>query len=107
MLDFQKILSHCDLHDLGFIAQPWTFDNKQAANKNVKVRLDRVVVTPSWSNWFPSASVRHVASSRSDHCPIVLEFEKDYSTRLGHRISRYELMWEREETLPDEIRKAW
>jgi hypothetical protein len=29
MLEFREVLSHCDLHDLGFVGLPWTFDNKQ------------------------------------------------------------------------------
>jgi hypothetical protein len=107
MLDFREILSQCDLHDLGFIGQPWTFDNKQAAGRNMKVRLDRVVASPSWSSWFPSVTVRHITSSRFDHCPIVLDFEKDEYARIGRRISRYELMWEWDATLPEEIKKAW
>jgi hypothetical protein len=41
MLDFREVLSHCDVHDLGFTGVPWTFDNKQAGGRNVKVRLDR------------------------------------------------------------------
>jgi hypothetical protein len=49
MLDFREVLSHCDLHDLGFTGLPWTLDNKQAGDRNVKVRLDRVVATTSWS----------------------------------------------------------
>jgi hypothetical protein len=28
MLDFREVLSHCDLHSLGFVGTPWTFDNK-------------------------------------------------------------------------------
>jgi hypothetical protein len=27
MLDFRDVLSHCDLHNLGFVGTPWTFDN--------------------------------------------------------------------------------
>jgi hypothetical protein len=107
MLDFQEILSHYDLHDRGFIGQPWTFDNNQASRRNVNVRLDRAIASPSWSSWFPAARVRHIASSRSDHCPIALEFDQGESTRTRHRIARYELMWERDDTLPDEIKKAW
>jgi exonuclease III len=71
------------MHDLGFIGQPWTFDNRQADSRNVKVRLDRAVATPSWSNWFPNALVRHIASSRSDHCPIVFELAGNSSARPG------------------------
>jgi hypothetical protein len=48
MLDFREVLSHCDLHDVGFIGLPWTYDNKQLGERNVKVRLDRVVASPNW-----------------------------------------------------------
>lgn len=47
MMDFREVLSHCDLHDLGFTGLPWTYDNKQEGNRNVKVRLDRAVGSPS------------------------------------------------------------
>jgi hypothetical protein len=55
MLDFREVLSYCDLHDLGFSGLPWTYDNKQAGDRNVRVRLDQVVASPSWMNWFPDA----------------------------------------------------
>jgi hypothetical protein len=29
MIDFREVLSHCNLHDLGFSGLPWTFDNRQ------------------------------------------------------------------------------
>jgi hypothetical protein len=67
MRDFREILAHCDLHDLSYMGQPWTFSNKQAAGKNVKVKLDRAVASPSWMSWFPTASLRHISSSRFDH----------------------------------------
>ena len=57
MLDFHEILSHCDLHDLGFVGTPWTFDNKKKGNRNVRVRLDRAVVSPAWSSLFPDFSL--------------------------------------------------
>uniref|UniRef100_A0ACD5ZPF3 Uncharacterized protein n=1 Tax=Avena sativa TaxID=4498 RepID=A0ACD5ZPF3_AVESA len=47
MLDFREVLSHCDLHDIGFLGTPWTRDNKQRGVRNVKVRLDRAVASPA------------------------------------------------------------
>jgi hypothetical protein len=67
MMDFREVLSHCDLHDIGFIGTPWTFDNKQKGERNVKVRLDRAVASPAWSAMFPEHRLRHIPSSRSDH----------------------------------------
>jgi hypothetical protein len=50
MLDFREVLSHCDLHDVGFIRLPWTYDNNKKGERNIRVRLDRVVASPSWSD---------------------------------------------------------
>jgi hypothetical protein len=72
MFEFRDILGHCDLHDLGVVGVPWTQDNKQMEEKNVKVRLDRAVALPAWLDWFPDASLKHNISSRSDHYPILL-----------------------------------
>jgi hypothetical protein len=46
-------------------------------------------------------------SSRSDHVPILLELCRDESERLTKRIARYEIMWEREQYLPEEVRLVW
>jgi hypothetical protein len=39
MADFRRCLNFCDLHDIPFVGPPWTFDNKQKDNKNVKLGL--------------------------------------------------------------------
>jgi hypothetical protein len=107
MQDFREVLSYCDLHDLGFFCLPWTYNNKQAGERNVKVRLDRAVANLCWSEWFPEASVQHIVSSRSDHCPLFLDLEHDKGVHKSKQIMRYEIMWEREESLPMEIKTAW
>jgi hypothetical protein len=73
----------------------------------VRVRLNRAVTSPSWSDWFKDAHVRHLVTSRSDHVPILLELEHDRGSGRQNRIARYEIMWERAESLPNEIRRAW
>jgi hypothetical protein len=35
MFDFREVLSHSDLHDIGFTGFPWTYDNQQKGNRNV------------------------------------------------------------------------
>jgi hypothetical protein len=74
--------------------------NKEAsAIRNVKVRLDRVVASPDWSNIYPQSYVRHLTSSRSDHCPILLTMEHNCAMGLPSRPRRYEACWEREKNL--------
>jgi len=107
MEDFREMLEDCDLHDLGFSGLPWTSDNKRGSQRNVKVRLDRAVASSSWMTRFESASVKHLVSPCSDHCPILLRPYNDDPITAKPRISRYEIMWERDESLGPEIEEAW
>jgi hypothetical protein len=107
MSEFRETLAFCDLHDLGYRGTPWTFDNKKEGKKNVKVRLDRAVASPSWNSKFPDAFVRHLVSSRSDHCPILIDLERSNDQAQLKRPWRYEMMWEREGSLAVEIEKSW
>jgi endonuclease/exonuclease/phosphatase family metal-dependent hydrolase len=72
MSDIREALSDCDLHDIGFTGTPWTFDNKQKGDINVKIRLDRAVASPEWSLRFPNTRLRHIISSRLEHSPLLL-----------------------------------
>ena len=70
MADFREVLSECNLFVLGFQGAPWTYNNMQEGNKNVKVRLDRAVACPLWCSIFPQCKVSRIISSRFDHCPF-------------------------------------
>jgi hypothetical protein len=74
--------------------------------KNVKVRLYRGVASLEWSQLFPGARVWHIVSTRSDHFPILLELTSE-ENRKAKCIFRYEIMWERENSLHEEIVNAW
>lgn len=56
---------------------------------------------------FSDATLHHLVSSRSDHCPLMLEIKKESWERHKPRIFRYEIMWERLESLAVEIKEAW
>jgi exonuclease III len=73
MEDFHDSLSVCDLHDIGLCGLPYTWDNGRSSNANVHVWLDRAVVDPAWRDIFSDARVSHLISSRSDHCPVLVE----------------------------------
>jgi hypothetical protein len=72
-------------------------------NSNVRVRLDQAVA----SQWFPNTRLQHIVSSRSDHNPVFLNLKQEQDDRPGQRILRYKIMWERDATLPYEIKRAW
>jgi endonuclease/exonuclease/phosphatase family metal-dependent hydrolase len=89
MLDFREVLSHYDLHDLGFTGASWTFDNKQKGDRNVKVRIDWAVATPAWSTLYLEHRLSHLVSSRSDHIPILLSVERATNCRPERPIRPY------------------
>jgi hypothetical protein len=107
MANFRDTLSDCDLVDLGFTSLPFTYDNGRSGAGNVKVRLDRVVADTSWRDLFGDATLHYVVSSRSDHCPLLLEIRKENWERHKSQIFRYEIMQERLDSLAEEIKEAW
>jgi hypothetical protein len=104
---FRNALAACNLHDIGFSGLPYTWDNGRSGNANVRVCLDRVVVDPAWRDAFDDAKVRHLVSSRSDHCPILVELRREEWEGREQRVFRYEIMWERVDSLLEEIKKMW
>ena len=106
-MDFREVLSHCDLHDLGFSGLPWTYNNNQAGSRNVRVRLDRGVANSDWSLRFPGAQINHLCSSRSDHKALVLSLTGSDDGVRNTASFRYEIMWERDPSLGSVLEKAW
>jgi hypothetical protein len=107
MAAFRDVLADCGLTDLGFVGLPFTYDDGREGNANVKVRLDTVVADSNWRDLFSASTLHHLVSSRSDHCPLLLEIKKESWERHKPRIFGYEIMWERLESLALEIKEAW
>src|SRR4051812_800541 len=108
MANFWEVLSDCNLFDLGFQGVPWTYSNKRDGNKNVKVRLDRAVACPRWSSLFPHCKVSHVISSRSYHCPLLIQLLGSPRASTFKKHLRYESYWEREGmAFDDQIKYCW
>ena len=93
MANFRNVLSDCNLFGSGFHGTPWTYNNKQEGSKNVKVRSFRAVACPQWSSLFPDCKVSHIMSSRSDHCPLLIQlFGFPRKCRIVKQL-KYEAYW--------------
>ena len=91
---FQDVVEVCGFADLGFSGLPWTWDNRQDGDRNVKVWLDRGLATANFLDLFRDITVRHVQTTESDHCCLVIEcYRKDRARRTGQKQFRYENMW--------------
>ncbi|XP_073353971.1 uncharacterized protein [Aegilops tauschii subsp. strangulata] len=107
MASFRDCLQVCELEDLGFCGIPFTYNNGQALDRNVQVRLDRACVDEAWHDLFPAARVLHLATSCSDHSPLLVQMEGVQEKRRRATLMRYEIMWERDPTLPDMVARSW
>lgn len=70
---FREAVADCALQDLGWRGVPFTWDNKQQEDMNVKARLDCALVNPNFFGLFEYTSVKHISSVESDHCFVLAE----------------------------------
>jgi hypothetical protein len=103
---FREVLYDCDLTDLGFSGIPYTYDNKRQGRANVHVRLDRAVACPAWRDMFADSGVQHLVSPVSDHCPILVQIEREVRVPQRRPRRQYEIMWERESALSEVVANA-
>lgn len=73
MQNFRDALDYCNLHDLDFEGDVFTWRNKKIhINGYIRERLDHVVATPEWCAHFPAYKVVNGDPQKSDHRPVVL-----------------------------------
>jgi hypothetical protein len=70
---FKQALEMCELHDLGFEGDVFTWRNKQKSSKtHIRERLDRAVAKFECLEHFPLVHVKNGDPYHSDHRPVVI-----------------------------------
>ena len=54
----------------------YTWDNKRQGAANVKARLDRAFGNDLFLQKFEDTQVRHIATTKYDHCMVLVDFRK-------------------------------
>lgn len=85
MSAFREVLEECELNNLGFFRQWFSWERGRLLSNNIRERLDRGVVNPEWWDLFPGYRVSHLQPSFSDHCPILVDTEGDGRLRVGEQ----------------------
>lgn len=105
---FCDAMSEFEFIDLGFIGLPFTWDNRQQGNQNVKVRLDRGLATTSFLDLYDEVKVWHAQTTQSDHCGLIVEcLGRSAFKRNKSRCFKYENMWRRHAGYMSVIRDSW
>ena len=102
---FQKVISDRQFCDLAASGQQYTWMNNREDNEFIMERLDRAFATVEWVNMYPCYSLRNLPIIRSDHGPIILDFE--FLTPFRRRPFRFEHMWTTHPSCESMIRQAW
>ena len=108
MQDFQTILLHRGLIDLGFQGYRYTWRNGRHGNDFVEQRLDRVCASEDWQEFYPQVKVLHTTAAYFDHDPILLTTEP---TSLRHhrktKLHHFEEKWVAHPKCEERIRTSW
>lgn len=107
---FNDTLNHCDLTDLGYHGNIFTWANNQPDNTHIKERLDRFCANSNWTNFFPRYINKHLVRHTSDHSPILLEFQEtmtNFTSSKRNTIQRFEHIWAQDQESNQIIQTAW
>lgn len=102
MRAFAYALKECELVDLGFDRDWYTWERGHLTSNNIRERLDKGVAIDSWTHLFLSYSVTHHMHTFSDHCPIVVDTGKKVCY-VGRCPFRFEAAWLLEESCKGEV----
>lgn len=69
---FRDCLEDCQLMDLGSTGPKLTWNNRQEGERNVRVRLDRVVANGQFIKLFNDSLVENIITTSSDHFAVML-----------------------------------
>ncbi|KAG2539975.1 hypothetical protein PVAP13_9NG509928 [Panicum virgatum] len=70
---FQDAVNDCGFTDLGFHGLPFTWDNRQEGDRNVKVRLDRALGDSRFMAELGDSEVFHLPLAESDHAGLLVK----------------------------------
>ena len=69
---FNKALTEASLIDMDIIGHRFTWERSRGTDNWVETRLDRVLTTEGWIDWFPMSKLYNLEGSPSDHSPCLL-----------------------------------
>lgn len=91
--------------DLGFVGKRFTWENNQEGLASIKERIDRTMANKTWINLYPLATVKHLHTEESEHCPIFLHL--DNRSKKGHRPFRFFQAWTTDTSSVEVVNRAW
>ncbi|KAA3465212.1 reverse transcriptase [Gossypium australe] len=106
---FHKVLEDCNLVDVGYTGNWFTWEWGNLPGTNIQERLNRGVATEEWLSLFPNFQLQHLTHTFLDHCPLLISTKKK-KKREKERRSRsfkFEAWWVMEESFLNAVKNIW
>lgn len=86
---FNSLISFYELRELNMSGGCYTWSNNQ--DPPLLEKLDRILVSSSWEDLFPQATIRKLSREVSDHNPLILF--SGLCQKRQHIEFKFELSW--------------
>lgn len=84
MVGFREEMESCSLGELRFVGQWYTWERGRSPETRIRERLDRFLVSHSWTDLYLEAFIEHSVRFSSDHPAIILKSNVDVRDRRRH-----------------------
>ncbi|XP_062096286.1 uncharacterized protein LOC133802067 [Humulus lupulus] len=105
MIPFQNSVVDCDLEDIKFNGNFFTWNNKQEGKDRVYAKLDRFLANHKWMDKYTTAEVTFFLEGEFDHSPGLLSIYPNMQN--SKKPSRYFNFWKNLEGFIDTVNKNW
>lgn len=103
---FTDTVHDCNLVDLGFVGEKYTWERSRGQHNWVQERLDRGLANQGWGDLFPEAIVQVLEVAESDHLPLFLLLNRKIYVPRSQRF-RFENVWVRKSECLNLVKQSW
>ncbi|OIT31321.1 hypothetical protein A4A49_31488 [Nicotiana attenuata] len=104
-MDFLSVIEDCGFTDLGFYGPRYTWSNGRGPCAIVWKRLDRGLVNDNWLTSYPATTISHLASTGSDHSPLLMEMHARSDS--ARRYFKFLNCWTNNESFVPLVQSVW
>ncbi|KAL4362079.1 hypothetical protein GQ457_04G017740 [Hibiscus cannabinus] len=102
MRNFRNALDDCELSDLGYNGNWYTWKWGRTTANYIRARLDRGVVNSAWECLFLDYRLDHLPHLFSDHCPLLNTCQPQQFWHF-----RFEASWLLESSCEVKVKQLW
>lgn len=99
---FRDAIEHLELKELNLHGRKFTWSNGQ--ENPTMTRIDMAFCSVEWEEEFPTSHLQALASTLSDHCPLLLQRQTQTTKFRGFRFEKY---WIHMPRFQDTVKQAW